>query len=520
MEEDRIGFKEMLWAIITSNWGITIISVIVLLKLRRPIWEYIKRKRQEKQYVKLDEEMLQERWNKRQKTGETERKDNESRVMFTPNDAMLNIFRSVLICGGAGSGKTYTFIKPMIEYIFVKNPCIIYDYKNPDLIEFFMNKRREHSIRADVKLLDFKNPHESNKVNPLATRYIITESHAREYANVLYRNLQGNIDSNSDPFWDDCAIALLTGCIWYMKEETPDKCSIPDLIDLVLQPLDKVLDIISVNRSSKRICIYLIEAKEKQDTKLLTNVGATLQMQLGRLVNSTVDTIFSGDEVELAVNDPLTPTQLLIGADDELSTTYGPLISLIMAVAIKQMNKANKLESYIVIDEAPTLYVPKLEELPAVARSRGIALIYCCQDISQIDNAYGKGKREALLSNLGNQFFGRSTNQTTIKYIVDFAGQREQTVETESGGESFSRSSKEETTIFLSSAYNEKSINEGSTSSWSTTKQMRNVYESSDVTELDAGEFIYNVSDNKYGRPKGGKANIQIAPYEPTTSPF
>lgn len=429
---------------------------------------------------------------------------NDTRLMINRFDAIMNIYRSVFICGGAGSGKSFTFIKPMIKHLIVHHPCIVYDYKNPELTLDFIDQKRHHTETNKIPLyfIDFKNPERSSKINPIAPQYIPTESHAREYANVLYSNLKGKGSSgNSDPFWDDSAIAFLTGCIWYLKEEEPSKCNIPQLIELVLRPLPEVLETIRQNKSSAMICAYLISALESGELKLLTNVGATLQMAMSILVNKTVNTIFSEEQTPLTINHPDTPTQLIIGADEELSTTYAPLISLIMAVAIKQMNKADMLPSFILIDEAPTLYIPKLEELPAVARSRKISLIYCCQDISQIDATYGKEKREVLLSNLGNQFFGRTTNQTTVKYIMDLAGQQEVTTQGTSSGTSSGSSAGGE------------SISQSSSNS--TSKQMRNIYESSDITTLKAGEFIWQLSDNKVGCDLSGKDNIEITPYKP-----
>lgn len=496
-----------------------------LLPTRVDRWQKAERKKEEERDKRAQEfcdEIIE--YQRGVSNGEQEIKY-KNKLSFTEKDAIMDFHRSVFVCGGAGSGKSYTFIKPFIHKMVVHYPCIIYDYKNPELIKEFISEKniinripqvinlkgsREELALIELQhyVLDFKNPHKSAKVNPIAPRYIPTESHAREYANVLYSNLKGKgSGSSADPFWDDSAIALLSGCMWYLKEEEPENCNIPKLVEFILQPMGDLLEKIKQNKSSRMICAYLISAYDNGEMKLLTNVGATLQMSLSILVNETVNMIFSEDETPLTINSYETPTQLLIGNDEELSTTYAPLISLIMTVAIKQMNKADKLESFILLDEAPTLYIPKIEELPAVARSRKISLIYCCQDISQIDNTYGKEKREVLLSNLGNQFFGRTTNQVTIKYIMDFAGQREEEVKTESTG--------------YSSSNSENNSTSGVSSGTSTTKQMRSIYNSSDITELKKGEFIYNVCENRLfftgdfsrKRPLSGKAEININYY-------
>ncbi len=277
----------------------------------------------------------------------------------------------------------------------------------------------------------------------------------------------------------------------------------------MLRPIPEIIERLKENESSRMICAYLISAYDTGEMKLITNVAATLQMQMSILVNETVNTIFSADETPLDINSFDNPTQLLIGNNEELSSTYAPLISLIMAVAIKQMNRADLMESYILIDEAPTLYIPKLEELPAVARSRRISLIYACQDISQIDVAYGKEKREVLLSNLGNQFFGRTTNQTTIKYIIDFAGQEERIIFSESHGESYGSSQ----------GYQSLTSSDNQSHNSSSSSQMRNIYNSSDITELSQGQFIFSLCESKkslykgYKRPLSGKTYVRIGYY-------
>jgi hypothetical protein len=79
----------------------------------------------------------------------------------------------------------------------------------------------------------------------------------------------------------------------------------------------------------------------------------------------------------------------------------------------------------LLLDEAPTLYIPKLENVPATGRERKIAVIYIAQDISQIVDRYGKEKKDTIIANLANQFWGRVSHHETAEYISKIFGKQE-----------------------------------------------------------------------------------------------
>ena len=84
---------------------------------------------------------------------------------------------------------------------------------------------------------------------------------------------------------------------------------------------------------------------------------------------------------------------------------------------MRQMNKPNQQKSVVLLDEAPTIYIPNIEQIPATARSNKIATIFGVQDFSQLVDNYGQDKAQIILANLGNQFFGRVTNGKTAEMV-------------------------------------------------------------------------------------------------------
>jgi len=87
------------------------------------------------------------------------------------------------------------------------------------------------------------------------------------------------------------------------------------------------------------------------------------------------------------------------------------------------MNQQGKHKSIFILDEAPTLFIPGLENLPATARSNNVATMLCVQDFAQLSNLYGSRIAEVMRNTLGNQFFGMSGNLSTGEYVSKMAGE-------------------------------------------------------------------------------------------------
>lgn len=341
-------------------------------------------------------------------------------AFHTTKDYILlsNPFRGILVCGGAGSGKTHSLFKPIIEQVFsVGFAGILYDYKYPELTNLL-----PQNPTIPVKVVNLANPHASARVNPLAPRYIKSTAHAEEYAGIMVANLLPESIKKPD-FWSRSATALLQSGIIYLRDTAPDRCSIPGLVALITKNPTVLLTELRQWEPSRACIQSILTAMDSGSDNQLAGVVGTLQLALNRLNNEAVNYIFSGDDIELGLNNPLKPTFLVIGADNEVQSAYSPAISLTIAVAAKMMNTAGeKHPSVIIMDEAPTLYIPHLEQIPATGRSRMIGLVFGCQDVSQVVDAYGQDKARSLLANLGNQFFGRTTSRETAEHVVQLFG--------------------------------------------------------------------------------------------------
>ena len=101
-------------------------------------------------------------------------------------------------------------------------------------------------------------------------------------------------------------------------------------------------------------------------------------------------------------------------------------------------NPLHKVDrAFVLVDELPTLYINKLEQTPATARSNKVATIFACQDFSQLVDLYGRDKAQVILSNMGNQFFGRTVNTDSAQMISQLFGKADKTFKTTNHGDNY-----------------------------------------------------------------------------------
>ena len=394
---------------------------------------------------------------------------------------VANPYRSILVSGGAGSGKSKSVFYPFIrQFMTSEYSGLLYDFKSPELTEFAYSEfKKVTNSKVNFKVLDFKNPDKSNKCNPLSPRYITKQSIALEMATVLINNLLPESIKKKD-FFTRSSISILAGCIWFLAKNTPQFSTLPHLIAMVLDyPSAKIIEVVCSDRECAGMLSSIREAYEMKAEKQIGAVLGTLKMALGQINIPEVFELMSEDEINLDLNDPSSPTFLCLGNDSTLSSTYGPVISLIISCCIRQMNQPNKHKSAVILDELPTIYVAGLESLPATARSNKVISMLGLQDVTQLYDSYGNDKAQVLLSNCGNQFYGRTTNEKTADMLTKLAGKQDVTYTSKSSG--------------TSSGENNTSHSEGTTQSI----QQRERITSSDILQLKPGEFVGMVADNE-----------------------
>jgi Ca2+/Na+ antiporter len=365
--------------------------------------------------------------NKQKEPGEQQTKarpknkeeNTENILLFETNKGQISLknpYRGIYIQGGAGSGKSGSLFEPIIKQIGEKDfTGILYDFKSPELTNKVFSSYQNSKI--SVKNVDFKNPYFSERINPINPKYLTKSVVAIEYAQVLINNLLPETIKKPD-YWSNNAKMILAGIIWYLRNNHPDKCTLPHVISLLLHnSAETIIKKISFDYEASGMISSLRESIERGSEKTVAGMLSTLQNGLSTLNSQDIFWILSQDDFELNLNNKNNPTFLCVGNDSTLPEVYRPVISLIITVALKQMNKPEQEKSILLLDEAPTIYIPNIEQIPAVGRSNKIATVFGVQDYSQLSDKYGDDKAQVIVSNLGNQFFGRVVNVKSAEIV-------------------------------------------------------------------------------------------------------
>ena len=357
---------------------------------------------------------------------------------------------------------------------------ILYDFKDPELSLYLasaIDQKGDNTVTFNR--ISFTSLGSSSRCNPLAPRYLLTLSHAEEYATVIINNLVPESITKVD-FWSRSAIALLQSTIWFFKEHYPEKCDLPHIVNFLQSSHHDVIKTLMKDDACKRLISSIVTAYEQQAEGQLAGTISTLQLALNKINTPEIAYILGKDEVNLDINNPQNPTFLAIGNDPTIQDSLSPVISLIITVSLRMMNTANKHHSILILDEAPTLYIPKIENVPATARSNKVSVVFCCQDLSQVIDKYGKGKKDILLSNLAYQFWGRVSHFETSQYMIQLSGKGDVWIESRS-------------------ASNSSSTNSSSSSeSTSHSMQLRDILNIQTIQNFSPGNFLCVLVEREY----------------------
>jgi hypothetical protein len=339
-------------------------------------------------------------------------------------------YQGIYVEGTAGAGKSQSVVEPFIYQAAQQGfSGFLYDFKGnpPTLSRTLYGALTEYKSGVQFAHINFSDPTISHRTNPLSPTYLASKLYAQEYASAILKNLNKEWAAKLD-FWAENAIAYLSAIIWYLRVHHPLLCSLPHAMLIALEPPSKSLNLLNKDEEVKRMIGAISIAQEQQADKQIAGVFSSLQLPLNKLYTKELFWLLSSESsdeghVSLDISNPLHPTFLSVANDPRLGTGFAPVIALLATVCMQHMNQQGKYKSVFILDEAPTLFIPGLESLPATARSNNIATMLCVQDFAQLSGLYGTRLAEVMRNTLGNQFFGMSGNLSTSEYVSKMAGE-------------------------------------------------------------------------------------------------
>ena len=338
---------------------------------------------------------------------------------------LRGLARGVAIFGAAGSGKTASIIYTIMKHFAKANfSGIIYDFKNGELTELAVPLYGDR-----LKVIAVHDPKISIRVNPISPEYLNGEKEVNEIVAVIMDNLIGS----KDDFFKDSASSLLSAVILKFWFDHQEYCTIPHVISFILSlgfgsdeedennDDNKFLKFKEFLTSNERVAIqaspFLLGLdSEKQTAAVL----ATLSNALRKISFPEAFWVLSKNEMDFNINDPKNNFIVSVLNEPKSSRFLSPINATIIHSISKQMMVRGRAQSFIMLDEAPTIKLLNMAQIPATMRSFKVATIYCAQDIVQGYVQYGREGFKEIVSNLSTQFFGKSNDPDTSKFYEGY----------------------------------------------------------------------------------------------------
>ncbi len=388
---------------------------------------------------------------------------------------VVNPFRGTWVVGTPGSGKTFSIIEPFIRQHSAKGfAMVVYDYKFPTLATklyyHYQKNKREGKLPEGCKfnIINFVDVEYSRRVNPIQQKYIGNLAAASETAETLLESLQkGKKEGGggSDQFFQTSAVNFLAACIYFFvnyKKVPYDKDGKPLIAEMMEEPkthrpkptgrvfnsrgeevepaywLGKYSDmphILSFLNQDYQTIFEVLEtdnevapllgpfqtAMKNKAMEQLEGMIGTLRVYTSRLATKESYWIFhkDGDDFDLKVSDPKSPSYLLIANDPEMESIIGALNALILNRLVTRVNtgQGRNIPVSIIVDELPTLYFHKIDRLIGTARSNKVSVALGFQELPQLEADYGKVGMQKIITTVGNVVSGSARSKETLEWL-------------------------------------------------------------------------------------------------------
>lgn len=390
------------------------------------------------------------------------------------------------VLGTTGTGKTSGYFDPTLQIMseFKTKPCLIVSDPKGELYRHHKAHLEEKGYT--VKVLDYRNPYQSAKINPfqpiidriLLIRNQITNEKGKYYAygeeyqtyidaektvaskrqelmDEIYENMQDliytmfPIKDGKEPGWEEGARNLIFGlCLLFVDDVMADNMPIEKLCILnIYQNLVKYctedMEVLKAYFDTHESGPFYIKAFGLAKTVLITT-ERTLTSYLSKVSNyisfladGGIQCMTSGNEITVDSFDEK-PNAIFLVYPDEKDNRH-VLVSLFIVQTYKTLvNRAAlnlktglttdaelRRNCYFFLDEFGNL--PKIEnfdKMTSVGRSRKMFFICVLQSYSQLDAVYGKDKAETIKGQLQIKIFLGTDDKKSVEEFSWLCGKK------------------------------------------------------------------------------------------------
>ena len=386
---------------------------------------------------------------------------------------IINPFRSLLVIGTPGAGKSYFVVRHVITQHIMKGfAMFIYDFKYDDLSRIAYNALRMHrnnyKIKPSFYVINFDQIyHRCNPLDP-ATMDDITD--ATESSRTIMLGLNRNWITKQGDFFVESPINFVTAIIWFLRKYDEGRyCTLPHVIELMQLDYHKLFKVLKTEPEIEVLVNPFESAYRNEAMEQLEGQVASAKIGMARLSSPQLYYVLSGNDFTLDINNPKDPKIVCMGNNPQKQQIYGAVLSLYITRVLKLVNKKRLQKCSLIFDEFPTIYFNGIDSLMATARANKVATTLAVQDYSQLKKDYGREQAEVIMNVVGNVISGQVVGETA-KLLSERFGkivQQRESISVNSSETSVSRST-----------------------------QLDMAIPASKIASLSSGEFVGMVSDD------------------------
>jgi type IV secretory pathway TraG/TraD family ATPase VirD4 len=332
--------------------------------------------------------------------------------------------RGTAVCGGPGSGKTFSVIDPAVRSAIDQDfPIILYDFKYPSQTARIAGYAAENGYTVRVFAPGFP---ESDVCNPLDFLKDETDSlMARQMAEVLNKNFAtGTTTKSEDPFFTQAGDQLTEGIFLLAK-------TFPEHADLMmcqsLLSLDNLPDRLRAKQREMSPWVYasfgqVLSVSDSEQT--LASIVAMASGNFTRFMKQDILAAFCG---KTTIPLDLKAKQLLImGLDRERRDVVAPLLATVLhMIVMRNVTQQRQTPLVLSLDELPTLYLPALVQWLNENREDGLVTILGFQNMAQLEQKYGQDLARSILGGCASKAIFNPQEQKSAEMFSNFLGEEE-----------------------------------------------------------------------------------------------
>ena len=348
----------------------------------------------------------------------------------------INPFRGTMVLGTPGSGKSFGIINPAIRQMMSKGFCLcIYDFKFPDLAQiayyqYLLKKQKDKDYKHDFFVINLNDVEKSKRVNPFKKEYIQTLAEAQEMAESMVFALQKGGSSGgggSEQFFTQSAINFLSSCIYYFATYENGRFStLPHLLSFMNRSYEEIFTTLFQHEELTSLLSPFKSAYDNKAFDQLEGQVGTLKIFLSRLATKESFWVFSGDEIQLKISDKENPSTIILASDPATQDINSALYSSVLNRTLKLINSKGNYPSGVIADEFPTIYIHKIDNVIATARSNKVAVVLGLQEIPQLRQFYKKEVADTISAIIGNILSGSARDKNTLDWLEKMFGKIKQ----------------------------------------------------------------------------------------------